>query len=114
MNDCSFHYFGFGFLSWPVGSHVYAHAVAVEGVHGVAFGHEDGFVVLVGYHRVLAVVAPHESAYCHVCALRRFECSGRNLDDFAVECHFGQHECHLFLAGGARGADGVSHLLVVE
>ena len=86
------HNLGFGFLAGTCGGHVDAHPIAVEGVHGIAFGHEDRFVVLVGDHGVLAVVAPDESAHRHVGALRRFERSGSHFDDLAVESHLGQHQ----------------------
>ncbi len=48
-------YLCFGFLPFAAGGDVDFHAVAVEGMHGVALRHEDGFVVIVGYDAVLAV-----------------------------------------------------------
>ena len=45
------------------------HAVAVEGVHGVAFHHQDGFFLAVGDETVAAVALAHEDALHGLTAL---------------------------------------------
>ena len=89
-----FDYLSFRLLPAAAGCDVYFHPVAVERVHGIALGHEDGFVVIVGDDAVLAVGTAHKGAGCNVVALQGAVFSGFGFEDVAVEGHFGQHHSY--------------------
>ncbi len=108
------HHFGLCFDSAPVGGHDHPDLVAVEGVHGVAFGHEYRFAVLVGHHGVLAVGAADECACRHAAALRGLVFARRHFEQVAVKRQFGQLQCYGAVRGRGVFVDGVGHLAIVE
>ena len=83
-----------------------ADAIAVEGMERIALGHENSFRILVGNDGVLAVGAAHENARGDVGAFRSLVFSRFDLDDLAVESHFGQGQGHSPLVDRGLRADG--------
>lgn len=106
--------YGFGFDAATTRCDGYAHAVAIECVHGIAFGHENALAVIIGDYGVLAVGAAYKGAHGIDAAAGALVFAGGYFDKFAVKGQLGKAQGHGPLLCLGRDAKGGGHLFVVE